>query len=117
MRVSYSLIGRLTLAVGFVLAAFPLAKAWSEEAAYVITIKEHKLDPSELEVPAGVEFSLVVKNVDDTPEEFESEALDIEKIIPAGAEAQFSIGPLEPGSYDVVGEFHEETARGMIVVK
>jgi plastocyanin len=94
-----------------------MAQAWAEEASYVITIKEHKLDPSELEVPAGVEFLLVVKNADDTPEEFESEALDLEKIVPAGAEAQFSIGPLEPGSYDVVGEFHEDTARGKIIVK
>lgn len=117
MRVGSRSIGQLTLAAGFVLAALPLAQAWSEEANYVITIKEHRLDPSELEVPAGVEFSLVVKNTDDAAEEFESEDLDLEKIIPPGAEAQFSVGPLEPGSYEVFGEFHEDTARGKIVVK
>lgn len=110
-------IFRFGLGLALALAALPAGRLLSEEAGYIIVIKDHKLDPSEFEVPAGIEFTLLVKNADDTPEEFESEDLDLEKIIPGGAEAQFSIGPLEPGSYDVFGEFHEESARGKIIVK
>lgn len=108
---------RCFLAVALILASVPAGRVASEEASYVITIKEHKLEPNELEVPTGVEFTLLVKNADDTPEEFESEDLDLEKIIPGGTDARFSVGPLEPGSYDLFGEFHEDTARGKIIVK
>lgn len=117
MKSTSLLAMRFMFPVALVLAALPAGRVLSEEASYVITIKDHKLDPSELEVPTGVEFSLLVKNADGTPEEFESEDLDLEKIIPGGADARFSLGPLEPGSYDVFGEFHEDTARGKIIVK
>ncbi len=88
-----------------------------QDNSYVLTFKDNKLEPAELQVPAGVEFRLVVKNADQTPEEFESSDLKIEKIIAGGSEAEFTIKALEPGIYEVVGEFHEDTAKGQIVAK
>jgi plastocyanin len=84
---------------------------------YTLTIKEHRFEPTELEVPAGQKFKLIVKNEDPTPEEFESRSLKREKIIPGKSQATVSIGPLDPGTYDFFGEFHEESAKGRIIAK
>ena len=46
-------------------------------------------------------------NEDSTPEEFESHQLNREKVIAAGSAASIFIGPLKPGKYAFVGEFHE----------
>ncbi|MFA5915686.1 MAG: cupredoxin domain-containing protein [Burkholderiales bacterium] len=82
-----------------------------------VTIKDHRFDPSQLEVPAGRKLKLTVKNLDPTPEEFESHDLKREKIIPGKGQATISIGPLKPGTYRFVGEYHESTAQGRIVAK
>ena len=50
-------------------------------------------------------------------EEFESHSLSREKVIPGGAKATIFIGPLKPGRYEFVGEFHEATAKGAVVAK
>ena len=98
-------------------AAMPTAGVSAQEDAYVLTFKDNKLEPAELQVPAGQEFKLVVKNADQTPEEFESGDLKLEKVIAGGSEAEFTIKGLEAGSYEVYGEFHEDTAKGHIVAK
>ncbi len=82
-----------------------------------LTIQDHKFTPSEVRVPAGKRVKLLVLNKDDTPEEFESPALSREKVIPAGTRATIFIGPLKPGSYKFVGEFHESTAQGVVVAE
>jgi Cupredoxin-like domain len=104
------------LAVGVVAtgATPPVARA---DDGYVMTFKDNKLEPVELQVPAGKEFKLLVKNADQTPEEFESEDLKLEKIIAGGSEAEFTIKALEAGRYEVFGEFHEDTAKGHIVAE
>jgi hypothetical protein len=102
----------LTVGVVAVGATPELAHA---DDGYVMTFKDNKLEPVELQVPAGKEFKLLVKNADQTPEEFESEDLKLEKIIAGGSEAEFTIKALEPGRYEVFGEFHEDTAKGHIV--
>jgi plastocyanin len=91
--------------------------AQAQDRTVALTIKDHKFDPAEFEVPAGAKVKLQVKNADATPEEFDSSQLHREKVIPAGQEASIVIGPLKPGRYEFVGEFHKETARGAIVVK
>jgi plastocyanin len=88
-----------------------------EQDTYVLVIKDHKFAPEELQVPAGKKLKLVVKNQDATPEEFESHDLKREKVVKGNSEATISIGPLKPGTYRFVGEFHEKTAKGRIVAK
>jgi len=85
--------------------------------SYTLTIKDHKFDPAELKIPADKAATLVVKNQDGTPEEFESKPLRIEKVVPANSEASFQVRALKPGSYKFVGEFHEDTAKGELVVE
>lgn len=82
-----------------------------------ITIKDHKFTPSEIKVPANKRVQLTVVNDDPTPEEFESHDLKVEKVIPGKTKAVIRIGPLKPGKYPFVGEFHEDTAKGTVIVE
>ena len=68
-------------------------------------------------VPAGKKVRLVIENRDATPEEFESHALNREKVIAGKSRATIFIGPLKPGRYAFVGEYNEKTAQGVIVVQ
>jgi len=84
---------------------------------FSILIRNHKFDPAELHVPAGQKIKLVVRNEDKTAEEFESKPLKREKIIQGGTTAIISLGPLKPGSYPFAGEYHEDSAKGVIIAE
>ncbi len=81
-----------------------------------IIIQNHKFEPAIVKVPKGYKIKLVIYNNDETIEEFESKDLKREKIIPAGTHARIMIAPLEVGEYKFYGEFHEETAQGILQV-
>jgi plastocyanin len=89
----------------------------SNDVHVTITIKDHHFEPSEIKVPAGQKIKLTVKNLDSTAEEFESSDLHREKVIAGGKEAVITLRPLDKGSYKFVGEFHEETAHGIIIAE
>ena len=94
-------------------AALPAAAA---DDGFKLVIQDHRFQPPELIVPAGKKLTLVVENRDPTPEEFESRALNREKVIAGKATATIFVGPLKPGRYAFVGEYNEKTAQGVIVV-
>lgn len=87
------------------------------EGEYSLIIQEHRFQPEELKIPAGKKVKLIIENRDATPEEFESHALNREKVIPGKSSASIFIGPLKPGRYPFVGEFNEKTAKGVINVE
>lgn len=89
----------------------------ADEETFEISIKDHKFDPAKFTFPAGKRIKLIVKNLDPTPEEFESNDLNIEKIIPGNTEAIIRIKPIDPGVYIFFGEFNEATAKGHIIVE
>ena len=91
--------------------------AAAQEKDIVVTIKDHRFSPNRIEVAAGKKVKVIVENKDATPEEFESEALRIEKVIPGNSKAIIYVGPLKAGEYKFVGEFNEKTANGVIVAK
>ena len=82
-----------------------------------LVIENHRFQPETVNVPVGQKIKLVIENRDTTPEEFESHALNREKVIPAKSTATIYIGPLVAGSYPFVGEFNDKTAKGVIVAK
>jgi hypothetical protein len=94
-----------------------LALTAEETPTSEVIIKDHKFQPSVIEVPANRKIKLVIKNQDPTPEEFESYQLNREKVIPGGAQTVIFIGPLQPESYPFFGEFNQATAQGKIIVK
>ena len=91
--------------------------AQATDDAYAIQIKDHRFIPEKLEIPAGKKIKLLVENTDATPEEFESHALNREKVIAGNSKTTIYIGPLAEGSYAYYGEFNEATAQGTIVAK
>jgi plastocyanin len=110
---------RSPLSVTLFAAAFALSvpAVAAETPEYTLVIKNHRFEPSELAVPAGRKVKLIVDNQDATPEEFESHSLKREKVIKGRSKAAIFIGPLQPGSYEFFGEYHESTAKGQIIVK
>ena len=96
-------------------AIFMAADAQANELA--VTIKDHKFSPAEIHVPANQAVTLKVTNEDPTPEEFESHDLDVEKIIAGGQSAIIRLRPLDAGRYKFFGEFHEDTAQGVLIAE
>ncbi len=91
--------------------------AFAADAEFLLVIRDHRFEPQELVVPAGKKFKLLVDNRDSTPEEFESHALNREKVVPANSRVPVFLGPLAPGRYPFFGEFHEKTAQGTLIVR
>jgi plastocyanin len=82
-----------------------------------LVIRDHKFDPAELSVPAGTKIKLLIENQDATPEEFESNELNREKVVVGKGTITVILGPLDAGRYPFFGDFHQETAQGVLVVK
>lgn len=106
-------MSRLALAV--VLSAATAAFAAGDE--FNVTLERHKFTPDRIEIPAGKKVKFFVENKDATPEEFESEALRIEKVIPGHSKATIYVGPLKAGEYKFVGEYNDKTAHGVVVAR
>ncbi|MGH7034790.1 MAG: cupredoxin domain-containing protein [Stellaceae bacterium] len=82
-----------------------------------VTLKDHRFSPSEIRVPAGKSAVINLHNTDPTAEEFDSDALDIEKIIAGGRSGLVRLHPLAPGRYPFIGEFHSDTAQGVVIAE
>ena len=98
-------------------AAEPAAPAAAASDEFNLVIKDHVFTPDELNIPAGKKVKIIVDNHDPTPEEFESKDLHREKVIKGGSKGTILVGPLKAGEYKFVGEFNEETAKGVIKVR
>jgi plastocyanin len=108
----------LSLCAAFAVTALACASARAEDVySATITIRDHRFEPSELHVPAGKRVALTVINADPLSEEFDSAALKVEKVIAGKSQGIVHISPLKPGKYDFVGEYHEDTAKGVVVAE
>ena len=109
-----------------------LGRTWSTPAAlepaggpaaageipiYTLTIENHRFSPAIVEIQENRKVKLLIKNLDTTPEEFDSFDLNREKVIPGNSEGIVFIGPLDPGTYEFIGEFNADTAMGKVIVK
>ena len=82
-----------------------------------LVISGHRFSPSEITVPADTKVRLMIENQDATVEEFDSRDLNREKIVTGKGKAVVFIGPLKRGRYTFQGEFHADTAQGVVIVK
>lgn len=87
------------------------------EGEYVITLQNHIFTPSVITIPYNTKVKLIINNLDNSVEEFESIDLKKERLIPANSTISITVGPLSAGIYKFIGEFHEDTAYGKIEVK
>lgn len=99
------------------LAGFALLPLAAQASEVTLTLKDHQFVPSEITLPAGEKHTLIVKNEDASPAEFESHTLHREKVIKGGKEAKINIGPLKAGRYEFFDEFHEASAKGVLVIE
>lgn len=93
------------------------ASVLAADAEYALTIKDHRFEPAEVRIPADKKVKLVIKNLDVTPEEFESHDLNREKVITPGGKVTIFVGPLKPGRYKFFGEFNQDTAQGVVIAE
>jgi hypothetical protein len=84
---------------------------------FTIQLKDHRFTPAELKVPAGAKVKLIIENQDSTPEEFDSFALNREKIVFPNSKGIVFIGPLKPGRYEFMGEFNQSSAKGVVIAE
>lgn len=94
---------------GLNLAAAPLE--------LTVLIREHRFEPAEVRVPAGQKVKLIIDNQDASAEEFESYELNREKIVGANSRITVWVGPLKAGRYPFFGEFHQDTAQGVLIAE
>jgi len=102
-----------------ILALDPIAASFGDEAPleFALTLKDHRWEPAELHVPSGKKFQIKVQNLDATAEEFDSAPLKAEKIITGNGESIIRVHALAPGKYSFAGEYHPDTAQGVVVAE
>jgi hypothetical protein len=88
-----------------------------EPTIYELKLQNHAFEPKSLKVPAGKPFKIKLSNLDDTPAEFESKELRVEKIVAGKSEITVSVKALKPGAYKFVDEYHEDVATGTVVAE
>jgi hypothetical protein len=98
-----SLAGNAMRGIALVLAltatlSVPTMTAVAQE--FSLVIRDHKFEPAEIRVPARKRVSIKV-----------------EKVIPGKSKGLVRIGPLEPGRYEFIGEFHADTAKGVVIAE
>ena len=99
-----------------IICCFLSAKAFSEELTIEITLQDHVFLPDEIHIPKDKKIVLLINNMDSTVEEFDSPSLRREKILRSNSVTKVVLGQLASGKYEFVGEFHAETAKGILIV-
>ena len=102
------------LSGGFLPASFAAAE---DLVTVKVILKNHQFSPAEIHIPAGKPAILQIENADPTAEEFDSPALKAEKVIAPGQTGTVHLRPLAAGRYPFKGEFHDDTATGIVVAE
>jgi len=110
--------GRVAVALLFV-GAWVVGVARADEPSPIaVTIKDHRFTPSEIDVPAGKEVVLAIRNEDPSAEEFDLSALGYEQVIAARDSGIVRLPALQKGRlYPFVGDYHSGTARGVLAAE
>jgi heme/copper-type cytochrome/quinol oxidase subunit 2 len=111
-------VARAWLVIGMAVLGSALATSTAladEPVAIAVALKDHMFTPAEIHVPMGKPVVLTITNHDAAPEEFDSIALKVEKVIPGGQYATIKLRPMAAGRYRFMGEFHADTAQGVVI--
>lgn len=94
-----------------------IAGCGNESGAIPVTLKDHRFTPAEIHVKANQPSLITLTNNDDAAEEFDSASLKVEKVVPGHETGNVRLRPLAPGRYPFMGEYHAETAQGVVVAE
>jgi plastocyanin len=94
-----------------------LATQAAATAPVTLTIKNHKFAPTEIHVKANTPAEFTIINQDASVEEFDSVSLKVEKVVSGNDQGTVRVRPLAPGRYPFMGEFHSDTAEGVVIAE
>ena len=94
-----------------------LSPALGVAAPVALLLEKHRFTPAVIHVKANVPSMIALTNNDDTAEEFDSNALKVEKVVASHSSGNIRLRPLAPGRYPFMGEFHAETAQGVVIAE
>ena len=86
-------------------------------APIALTLKDHKFSPAEIHVKANAPSEISLTNSDASAEEFDSTSLKVEKVVAGGQTGIVHLRPLAPGHYPFMGEYHSDTAQGVVIAE
>jgi plastocyanin len=104
----------LVVAVAIVLGAGVPTHA--DDYGVTIVVRDGGFEPAEVKVPRGPRIRLEVANETAAKIEFESVALNRERIVKPGERATLYLTDLSPGRYEFFDELHRER-RGVLLVE
>jgi hypothetical protein len=104
------------LSLSAVAFGLTLAGHAAADAPIQLSVKNHHFTPNVITAPAGQRFTIQVRNLDPTPEEFESYDFKVEKIMAPNASIIVSVGALKPGAYAFFGDYNPDLAKGVLRV-
>jgi Cupredoxin-like domain len=104
------------IGAGFLLA-LSLPACGAESGPIPLRLKDHKFTPAEIHVKADQPNVIRLTNDDDTAEEFDSSSLKVEKVVVGHSAGDVRLRPLAPGRYPFMGEYHSETAQGVVIAE
>jgi len=84
---------------------------------FKVLMKEGKIIPETVEVPANTRFRLEIRNEGPGAAEFESIELKKELVLAPGVTRNMVFFPMKPGTYKFFDDFHPETGQARIVAK
>ncbi len=101
----------------FAIAAVLFALPAFADAPIAVTLKNYKFTPATIHVKAGVPNVIALTNADDTAEELDSTALKVEKVVAGNSSGNVRLRPSAPGRYPFMGEYHSDTAQGVVIAE
>ncbi len=111
------MVRSLPVAAASALILFSLGATAEAGAPVTLTLKNHRFTPATIHVKANEPSQIVFVNTDDTAEEFDSSALKIEKVVGGHGQGTIRVRALAPGKYPFMGEYHAETAQGVVIAE
>jgi hypothetical protein len=106
----------IVLATGLSITFGLLPARAADPVALQLGLRDHRFEPAELHAPARTPIVLTVRNEDPTAEEFESAELKVEKVVAGKRQIVVRLPALAPGRYPFIGEYHADTAKGVLIV-
>jgi plastocyanin len=105
---------KLAAAAALSLIAATAARA---DGPIPVALKDHKFTPATIHVKAGEPAIIALTNNDDQAEEFDSPALKVEKVVAGKSAGNVRLRPLAAGKYPFTGEYHAQTAQGVVIAE
>jgi uncharacterized surface anchored protein len=100
-----------------ILAAILAAAPAFADGPIPVTLQNHKFTPSVIHVKANMPAVIALTNKDAQAEEFDSTSLKVEKVVAGNSSGNVRLRALAPGKYKFMGEYHSETAQGVVIAQ